>query len=254
MSVKELRKLNVDEAKDLYEGIANIIESEVVPWVWQKRRADRTKLVLSVISFWRLLRGEYVFFNPKYLEDAIDIWKTLAKVHPEVDEWIKIYEERLKMKKKIGEIGERLVDLSSSQYSIPVCLSMAVEYEPVPNWGSIMVDFRKLLNVLARVKVGIFHLPTGWSTSHVWVQDEETGEIKWESKVLDSNKLDQLVEDVKKEIKPNKLEHPHTVYLTTFVRAQAEKKEVNLYGYLFWRESSGEVHSETLEPKTFRFH
>jgi hypothetical protein len=250
VSVEEVRKQNVDEAKRIFEDFATIVESGVVPWVWHRKREDRTKFVLSVMSFFRLLRDEYVYFNPKYLKCAVDYWKVFAENY-EVGKWIKIYEKRLELKGKIGEIGERVVDLSSSLYNLPVCLSMALEYEPVPDWGSIMCDFRKLLSVLSPVKVGIFHLPPWPSTSHVWEQDEETGEIRWTEKVLDGDKLDNFIEDIIKEIKFNSLEHPHTVYLIIFVRAPTEK-EVNLYGFLFWREASGQVNRESLEPKTFR--
>jgi len=252
MSVEELRKQNVDEAKRLYEWIVLIINSGIISWIWKKKRKTRMKIVLSMMSFSRLLKDEYVFFNPKYFQDVINYWKPWVKDYPEVDKWIKIYEERLRSKDEMLEIGERIVDLSSSRYAVPVCLSMALEYETLPYWGAIMVDFRKLLNVLAPVKIGIFHLPAWKSTDRLWYQDEETGEITWESKVLQGDKPDQLVEDIKEDIKDNELEHSYTVYLITFVRAQTEK-EVNLWGYLLWRESSGDVCFETLEPKTFTF-
>jgi len=250
MSVEELRKQNIDEAKRIFDDFAVIMENIMPMWVWQKKKVERTKFVLSVMSFLRFFRGEYVYFNPKYLKDAMDIWKDLAENHPEVAKWIKIYEERFKLKGKIGEIGERVVDLSSSSYPVPICLSMALEYESAPDWGNIMGDFRKLLSVLANVKVGIFHLPPWWSTSRVWLQNEETGEIKWVDAVLDSDKLDQFVEDIAGEIKRNALEHAHTVYLIMFVRARAEEMEVNLCGYLFWREPSGEVRREMLDTRT----
>ena len=249
---EKLRAKNIGEAKSIFEDFMAIIESGLVPWVWQKKRKDRTTLVLSVMSFLRLLRNEYVFFNPRYLRDAVDVWKTLAKNHPEVEKRIRIYEERLKLKGKIGEIGERMVDLSSSLYLVPVCFSMALEYEAEPDWGSIMVDFRKLLSVLAPVKVGIFHLPAWWKKSQVWLQNEKTGEIKFVDKVLDSDKLEQFVEDVIREIKRNALEHPYSVYLIILVHAQTENKEVNVHGYLFWREATGEVKLEKLQTKKFR--
>lgn len=254
MSTEELRKQNVAEAKRIFGEMATIIESGSVPWVWQKKRRDRTKLVIAFMSFFRLLREEHVFFNPVYLKDAVDIWKELAESEPEdlgVSKWIMMYEERLREKENISGIGERVVDLSSSPYSLPFCLSMALEYEPVPDWGEIMRDFRKLLNVLAPVKVGIFHLPTWPSTCRVWIQDRESGNIRWESKVLDGDKLSELIEDIKAEIKLNEIEHPHCIYLTMFVRADDLKKEVNLYGYLFWRESNGEVKSDMLGPRKF---
>jgi len=253
VSVEDIRKQNVDEAKSIFENFAAIVESGAVPWDWQKKRKDRTNFVLSIMSFFRLLREEYVYFNPKYLQDALDTWKVLAEDYPEVGKWIKIYEDRLRLKGRIGEIGERVVDLSSSLYPVPVSLVTAMEYESVPEWGSIISDFRKLLNVLARVKVGIFHLPPWSWTSRVWEQNEETGEIKWIDKVLDSDKLDQFVDEITREIKYNELEHQDTIYLLILIRVRPERTEVNLYGYLFWREASGEVNRETLEPKTFKF-
>lgn len=250
MSFEKLRAKNIEEAKSIFEEFMAIIESRSVSWVWQKKRQSRTTFVLSVMSFFRLLRNECVFFNPRYLKDAVSVWKTLAENHPEVEKWIRIYEERLKSKERMSEIGERIVDLSSSSYPIPVCFSMALEYEAAPYWGSIMVDFRKLLNVLAPVKVGIFHLPAWWSTRKVWMQDRETGEIKWLDKVLDSSKLDQFVDDIITEIKRNELEHPYTVYLIIFVHAQ--NKEVKIHGYLFWREVTGEVNLQKLPMKAFK--
>lgn len=56
-----------------------------------------------------------------------------------------------------------------------------------------MYDFCKLLNVLAPIKVGIFHLPSYPTTSRVWVQDENTGNLEWESKVIDATKLDEYI-------------------------------------------------------------
>jgi len=253
VSVEDMRKQNVDEAKSIFENFVAIVESGAVPWEWQKKRKDRTEFVLSTMSFFRLLREEYVYFNPKYLKNVLDVWKALEEDHPEVGKWIKIYEERLKLKGMSGEIGERVVDLSSSLYPVPVSLITAMEYEAVPEWGSIIGDFRKLLSVLARVKVGIFHLPPWSQTSRVWDQNEETGEIKWVVKVLDSDKLDQFGDEISREIRYNELEHPYTVYLLMLIRVRPERTEVNLYGYLFWRKASGEVNRETLEPKIFKF-
>jgi hypothetical protein len=179
MSVEDMRKQNVEDAKEIFEDFAAVVESRAVPWDWQKKRKDRTEFVLSTMSFFRFLRDEYVYFNPRYLGAALGIWKALAKDHPQIDRWIKIYEERFRSKGTIGEIGERFVDLSSSPYDVPYFLVTAMEYENVPEWGNIMIDFRKLLNVLARVKVGIFNLPPYSWTSRVWVQNEETGEIAW---------------------------------------------------------------------------
>lgn len=226
MSFEELKAKNIEEAKSIFEYIT---ESGFVP-----KKQDET---ISYISFYRLLRGEYVFFRKKYLKGAVGTWRALAKNHPEVEKWIRIYEQRLKSKDDMGEIGERIVDLSSGSYPYPVCLSMALECEAVPKWGSIMLDFRKLLNVLAPVKVGIFHLPARHSTSNVWTQDKETGELEWVDKTLDGNKPEELIEDMIKEVKNNTLEHPYTIYLIILVHAH---KEV-IYGYLFWREITGEV-------------
>jgi len=252
MSVEDLRKQNMDEAKELYKYIAEIIESGVMPWDWRKKRKERTELVLSMMSLLRLLRGENVFFDPRHFEGVIKWWKIFVEKYPEMDKWIKIYEERSREKSKIAEIGERLVDLSSSPFSPPVYLSMAFEYEPLPRWGQITQEFHKLLNVLAHVKVGMFHLPAWQSTDELWYHDEKTGKLKWESKVLHGDKPEELIESMKEELGNNELEHPYTVYLITFLRALTEK-EVNLRGYLLWKEPAGEVFSETLETKTFTF-
>jgi hypothetical protein len=251
---EDLRKQNVEEAKQIFEEMAAIIQSAPVSWVWQKGRKERTKFVIALMSFLRLARGEYVFFNPMYLSDAIEIWKDLAETDPrdlEIRKWIQIYQERLKEKKDISGIGERVVDLSSSPYGLPFCMSVAMEYEPMPDWAEIMRDFRKLLNVLAPVKVGIFHLPSSPSTRRIWIQDDGSGRIEWDTKVLDPDKPGSLIEDMRGELQLNELEHPHTVYLTILVRVNDLSNDVILRGYLFWRETNGEVHSEMLEPRTF---
>jgi hypothetical protein len=246
MSVEKLRKKNIQAAKSVFKDFVAILEGGKRLWVWQKKKRETTLYVLSLMSFLRFFRDEYVFFNKKYLKDALGIWKELAEDYPKVKRWIRIYEERLKMKQELGEIGEHIVDLSSSVYPIPVCFSMAVEYESETRWGSIITDFRKLLNVLAPLKVGIFHLPTFYSTSKVWVQ-EQTGDIKWLNKVLDGSKPEQLINDIKTEIKRNELENPDTVYLVILIRALYDK--INIYGYLLWRETTGEVNFEKLPMK-----
>lgn len=209
-------------------------------------------MVISFVSFLRLLENEYVFFNPKHLKDAVADWKTLDK-HNELTEWIKKYEGQLRMKGEISEIGERFVDLSSSPFHPPCYLSIALEYECEPDYGEIVLDLRKSLNVLARVKVGIFHSPTVQSISRPWAQKAETGEIKMERRVLGWEELrDRLLKEMQEEIKLNELEHPYTIHLIIFIHAQAKQDKVNLYGYLFWRDTSGKVSSEVLEPKSVR--
>jgi len=255
MSSEELRAENIEEAKDIFEDFNAIIESGLVPWIWQKKRQDRTRLVISVMSFLRLLRNEFVFFNPKYLQVALSYWKDYSKHYPGTDKWIRIYETRLKSQSesrdKMSEIGERFVDLSSSRYPIPKCFSMVLEYEVIPKWGEIIVDFRKLLSVLAPVKVGIFHLPARPTTDKVYTQDEKTGELKWIDEILDSDKPDRFMDDIRAEIEPNVLEHPYTVYLVILVHAQVGGNEVNVHGYLLWRETTGEVKIEKLQSKKY---
>lgn len=158
-----------------------------------------------------------------------------------------IYKKRLESKKEIGEIGERFVDLSSSYHKVPINFSFILEYETLPYWSAIIYDFRKLLSVLAPVKVGVFHLPKWFSTSKLWIQDEKTGRIEreGESKVLDSSKPDELIEEMKNELRSNELEHLNTVYLIILIHSPTEK-DVNIHGYLLWRETTGEVHSENI--------
>ena len=253
---EDLRRKNISEAKDTFEFFAEIMDSELansVSWDPQKNREERTKLVLAVMSYWRLAKGEYVFLDKRHLESVVNFWKEWKnfaeeKYIEEISTWIRTYVERLKHKKELGEIGERFVDLSSSFFTVPINFSFILEYEASPYWSAIIYDFRKLLNVLAPVKAGIFHLPKLFSTSKVWVPDEETGEIKWEDKFLDSSKPDELIEDMKNELKLNEVEHPNTVYLIILIHLQTEKR-VNLHGYLLWRETTSEVKSEKLNAR-----
>jgi len=259
-SVEELRRNNIGEAKDIFEYFAESVKAshseKLVSWEPQKDREKRTRFVLATMAFWRLSRGEYVFLDKRHLESVVDLWKgwknfTEKKYHEEISKWIRIYEERLKHKKELGEVGERFVDLASSYHEVPICFTFILEYEASPYWGAIIKDFRKLLGVLAPVKVGIFHLPKLFRTSKLWVQDVGAGKIKWEDKALDSNKPDQLVEDMKKELKINELEHLYTVYLIILIQSQTVK-DVNLHGYLLWRAPIGEVSSEKLEPRSWK--
>jgi tetratricopeptide (TPR) repeat protein len=252
MNAEELREENVEEAKQIFDDMAAIVPNVSVSWVWKKERSDRTICVIALLSFLRLARSEYVFFNPKYLEEAINIWKKLAETDPSdqiIRKAIAKYEERLKQKKNIGGIGEHIVDLSSSYCALPISLTMALEYEPSPDWGEIMYDFRKLLIVLAPLKVGIFHLPSYPTTSRVWVQDENTGNLEWESKVVDATKLDELIEGMKSNVRLNEMEHSYSIYLMIFIQADEASKTVTLKGYLLWREVGGEVHLEMLETR-----
>jgi hypothetical protein len=253
VKMSEERTENAMEAKNTFEFFAEIMESELVTsvsWDPQKSREERTRLVLAVMSYWRLMNDEYIFLNTRHFESVVDFWKKWMnsaeeKYREEISQWIRTYEERLKHKKEIGEIGERFVDLSSSYHKVPINFSFILEYEASPYWSAIIYNFRKLLSVLAPVKVGIFHLPKLFSTSKPWVQDEETTKIKWEDKVLDSDKPDELIDDMKNELKLNALEHPNTVYLIILIHSPTEER-VDLYGYLLWKETTGEVHSETL--------
>ena len=248
----EERNKNVADAKNMFEYFAQCVEEfvEAVSWDPQKGREERTRFVLASMSYWRLFDEEYVFFNPRHLESVVNHWKHWKNMLKEknreelVSKKIREYEERLKHKKKLGEIGERFVDLSSSHLELPIRLSFVLEYEASPKWGKIIYDFRKLLSVLAPVKVGVFHLPKFYSTDSMWVSDKE-GKITWVDKVLDSSKPDKLIEEMKFELVLNECENPNTVYLIILIHSQTEKN-VNVYGYLLWREITGKVHSEKL--------
>jgi hypothetical protein len=146
----------------------------------------------------------------------------------------------------MGEIGERFVDLSSSRYPTPEYFSMVLEYEAIPKWGEIIGDFRKLLSVLAPVKVGIFHLPALRSMDRSWFQDEESGKPEWVDKVLNGDKPDEVVTDIKAEIELNALEHPYPVYLLVLIHTPMGANELPLNGYLLWRETTGKVAVEKL--------
>lgn len=245
------RSKNIEQAKHTFEFFVFAPTPNEITWDPEKDRANRTKYVLALMSYWRLLNSEYVFLNTEHLEDVINSWKkwkTLAEekeYQERVGEWIQEYEERLKSKEKIGEIGERFVDLSSSRIGLPIYFSFILEYEAEPNWGAIIYDFRKLLSVLAPVKVGIFHLPKWFRTSKLYDPESvKTGKIGWEDKILDSSKPDELIDDMKNELRGNVLEHPSTVYLIMLIHSLNEKRSV--YGYLLWRETTGKAHSEKL--------
>jgi len=136
---------------------------------------------------------------------------------------------------------------------VPINFSFILEYEASPYLNEIIYDFRKLLSILAPVKVGVFHLPKLFSTSKPWIQNEETGEIKWEDRVLDSDKPDELIEDMKNQLKLNELEHSNTIYLIILIHSSTEEG-VNLHGYLLWRETTSEVHSEKLSAPKVELH
>jgi hypothetical protein len=244
------REENIEEAKTIFEEFISIVESKRVPWVWQEKRPARTSFVISVMSYFRLLKNEFVFFNPKYLKNAIDDWKYLDEDNHKIDEQIREYEERLKYKEKLGEIGERFVDLSSSKEPVPIYFSIVLEYEPEPYWGSIIKDFRKLLDTLAPIKVGVFHLPSQTTTDRSWMYNDEAREITWVPKVLDGNNPDQLVNEIKTAIELNHLENPSTVYLLMLIHTNLTEKPIDVHGYLFWREKSGEVKEEKILPRS----
>lgn len=97
--MSEERKKNVSEARDTFEFFAASVKSfaESVSWAPQKNREERTKLVLALMSYWRLLREEYVFLNTKHLKGVLDSWKDWKNQVEEKDyeelisKWIHIY-------------------------------------------------------------------------------------------------------------------------------------------------------------------
>jgi len=103
-----------------------------------RNREERTRLVLAGMSYLRIIRGEYVFLNPKHLASVVSYWKMWESLVEEesnrelLNTWIRTYEQRIKSKKKIGEIGERFVDLSSSKFQVPISCSFVLEYETSP--------------------------------------------------------------------------------------------------------------------------
>jgi len=64
-------------------------------------------------------------------------------------------------------------------------------------------------------------------------------------KILFSGKPDELIEDMRREIRLNTHEHPYTIYLIILIHSQ-NAKPLNLHGYLLWKETTDEVHSEKL--------
>lgn len=82
-----------------------------------------------------------------------------------------------------------------------------------------------------------------------------SSEIKMERWILSWEGLrDRLLKEMQEEIKHNELEHPFVIYMILFIHAyQVEKRKVDMYGYLFWREHSGEIGSEILEQKSLEF-
>lgn len=166
--IAQSRKNNLEEARntfDFFTGFMTSDFSKTISWNPIKNRSKRTQMVLAIMAFWRIAVGEeYVFFDKRYLASIIDIWKLFQpsldeEIQAKFDIWIKIYEERLKHKDKIAEIGERFVDLSSSYSKLPLYFNFILEYESSPVYGDIIKDFRKLLTILAPLKVGVFHLP-----------------------------------------------------------------------------------------------
>lgn len=240
-----------DEARGIFNYFAEIMqystERGLVSWDPDRDRDKRTEYVLAAISLWSFGNGQYVFFDKKHLDGVVQLWRTVKELdEDQIGEWIRLYEERAKQKGKLAEIGERFVDFSSSYYSLPFCFSVILEYEASPYWGAIIHDFRKLLTVMAPLKIGIFHLPKLFRTSEVYVQDLKTGKISWEKKVLDGEKPDELIEDMKIDLAKNQFENPHTVYLIVLIHLLAGN--LKMYGYLLWREADTKVRSEKLEP------
>ena len=119
-----------------------------------------------------------------------------------------------------------------------------MEYEAEPTFDSIIVDFRKLLAILAPVKVGIFHLPKRSKSSKMWSTNLQTGNIEFENIILDGDKPEELIEHMKVLIKGNEMEHPSSVYLIMLIHQKSSETEVQ--GYLMFREASGEVQYEKL--------
>lgn len=247
------RSTNISEATNTFGFLSECVKStfaDVVSWNPHKSGRERTGLILALMSYWRIQRGEHVFLNPRHLKSVMNYWRKWRDSAEEESYrktatfWIRLYEQRLKFEKRISELGERFVDLSSSVSQAPICFSFILEYEASPYWSEIIYDFRKLLSVLAPLKVGIFHLPKYFSTSNIW-EYGKNWEIEWKDKVLDSDKPDELIGDMENELKLNTLEHPDTVYLIILIHSRDEKS-VDLHGHLLWKETTGEIHSEKL--------
>lgn len=209
-----------------FENLVWIVKNtNYVSWTRNKDRRARTSFLISFVSWLRLVEEENVWFDISHLETAISLWKRFWELADVKDkEFANIlskYEELLKRRKELGEVGEFLVDLVSSKLQSPCCLTLAMEHENVPEWGAIIQDFRKLLNVSAYIKTGIFYLPPYGSLKKEWSQ-KENGEVFRKERYLKWNELkDELIQDMRSEIELNELEHSLPYNFYPFERQQS---------------------------------
>lgn len=271
MNKKEVFIQSKRRASEIYEGLEiffkKMIDSNPRILNWSEYRKYRKIALLSFVSLDCLMKDNYVFFNPSYRKEIIANWKDFLKdltpiwkkekrenLLRSLDGKIRIYEGQLKSSFPIGGVGERFVDLSSSVDNIPCYLSVVFEYEPLPDWGEILLDFRKLLIVQALTKVGVFHLPHYQGTSRPWTQDEKTGETKQENWPLNSIQLmNKCLEEMKDNIQHNELEHSYSIYLVAFIHNRFQEGKASLYGYLIWKRASNAVKMVPLEQKIWNY-
>lgn len=237
---------NEQKAKEIFNFILDFPKYylEGMDWDWRKKRTLRTKYVFSLLSFAiNAYYNEYTYLNPQYLVDILQNWQI----------WLDTLDNKEGMLKKINfyqkmideglthELGEILVDLSSSPTYPPSYLTFAIEYENVPEWQRIIYDFRKLLHISARIKIGLFHLPAHGKTQKAFSFDDE-GNMKNVNKFLKWRELlEILITDIKNEINYNIFESKSTIYLIIFIRNVHEKNEPDIYGYLINREKLDSV-------------
>lgn len=245
---------NSESARAIFSFFRQLVADNIseISWDWRKDRPRRTEFVLAALSF--AINGFYQeisFFNPKHFKYALSNWKVWSKNNPELSKSlapkIRMYENLVK-ENLAHELGEKLVDLCSSPSYPSEFLDFAVEYESSPYWHSIIYDFRKLLYISAKVKIGIFHLPTSGATKKTFAIDDK-GQLRDAETYLHWKALlDDVTLEMKRGIKNNILENPSTVYLSIFIRETTANgsRTVDIYGYLYNREKSGHVTMQAL--------
>lgn len=132
------RKHNIDDAVNIFENFVAIVNHKnFSDFIWGKSKTERTQIVISFISWLRLIEGERVWFDLKYLDSALAYWKNFFKLaeakEREYAIILKRYEILLKHRDELGEIGEFLADVVSSKLGFRCCLDFAMEHENAPS-------------------------------------------------------------------------------------------------------------------------
>lgn len=93
---------------------------------------------------WEALTTRFILFLAQPLPPTIDLWRLIAEAEPEVDE----NRPREGLRRQIGPLGDRILEVSISAVRVDIALVPSVELHVGGGFGATLGEFESAMNAL----------------------------------------------------------------------------------------------------------